>query len=193
LPAHSRAHRYAGIAQGYISSAQFTDAWLAELPTDLQQTERVPVHVESVIRDLGEVSDYICKSPFAKKTVDQIKQVINGIFSTKGLRFFERSVEPTSAQPHPIFKFALSSTVSASQRVVEWVGCLMTCEPVSRGCCELTVYTQRLICELQSSHLIPAAILFVVNESDQMCLSATYLGDGHPQSTWVELNPRHLP
>jgi hypothetical protein len=79
--------------RGYISSAQFADAWLTELPADLQPSERdaVPVHVESVIRDLGEVTGYICKSPFAKKTVDQIKQVINGIFSTKGLRLFERS------------------------------------------------------------------------------------------------------
>jgi hypothetical protein len=77
--------------RGYISSAQFADAWLTELPADLHQTERVPVHVESVIRDLGEVTGYICKSPFAKKTVDQIKQVINSIFSTKGLRLFERS------------------------------------------------------------------------------------------------------
>jgi hypothetical protein len=63
---------------------------LTELPADLHPIQPDAVHVESVLRDLGDVTNYITKSPFAKKTVGQIRQVIDAILETSGLHLFER-------------------------------------------------------------------------------------------------------
>jgi hypothetical protein len=76
--------------RGYVSSAQWADSWLSELPAYLHPIQPDAVHVESVLRDLGDVTNYITKSPFAKKTVGQIRQVIDAILETSGLHLFER-------------------------------------------------------------------------------------------------------
>ena len=79
--------------RGFLSHAEWQDAWLSSLPADLHPVDTTEAAHVRPIRDLEQTCYYGTKSPFAKVVAEResIARTVASIRTLKGLKRFSRA------------------------------------------------------------------------------------------------------